>query len=76
MTRVIQTEAVSHPSQSWDVRNQSEEDKAQEGLIQEDSGAFRERQNTTCVSFPARSLPTPEALGLDRSNKKVTNIRA
>ena len=47
MTKVIQTEAVSHPSQSWDIRNQSEEDKAQEGLIQEDSGAFRERQNTT-----------------------------
>ena len=38
------THPLSHPSQSWDVRNQSEEDKAQEGLIQEDSGAFRDRE--------------------------------
>lgn len=50
MTRVIQTEAVSHPSQSWDVRNQSEEDKAQEGLIQEDSGAFRDREAEPVLS--------------------------
>ena len=44
MTKVIQTEAVSHPSQSWDIRNQSEENKAQESLIQEDSGACRDRK--------------------------------
>ena len=50
MTKVIQTEAVSHPSQSWDIRNQSEEDKAQEGLIQEDSGAFRDREAEPVLS--------------------------
>lgn len=50
MTKVIQTEAVSHPSQSWDIRNQSEENKAQESLIQEDSGAFRDREAEPVLS--------------------------